>query len=39
MKKIAILMLAVGLLTACNTMRGLGEDIKRGGEAIEKAAQ
>ncbi|MBI3146385.1 MAG: entericidin A/B family lipoprotein [Pseudogulbenkiania sp.] len=39
MKKIAVLMLAVGLLVGCNTMRGLGEDIQQGGQAIEKAAQ
>jgi predicted small secreted protein len=26
------------LLTACNTMRGAGEDIQKAGSAIEKAA-
>jgi len=26
------------LLTACNTMRGAGEDIQKAGTAIEKAA-
>jgi len=26
-------------LTACNTMEGLGEDIKKGGEKLEKAAK
>ncbi len=29
-------MLAVA---ACNTMEGVGKDIKKGGEAIEKAAK
>ncbi len=24
-------------LTACNTVKGIGQDIKKGGEAIEKA--
>ena len=26
-------------LTACNTMEGLGEDIKKGGEKLEEAAK
>ena len=26
-------------LTACNTMEGAGEDIKKGGEKIEDAAK
>ena len=26
-------------LTACNTVQGLGKDIERGGQAIEKAAK
>lgn len=26
------------MLGACNTIKGVGKDIKRGGEAIEKAA-
>ena len=26
-------------VTGCNTIRGVGKDIKKGGEAIEKAAQ
>ena len=25
-------------LTGCNTMRGVGQDIEKGGEAIQKAA-
>lgn len=28
----------VALLAACNTMRGVGQDIEKGGEAIQKAA-
>lgn len=30
--------LALLSLTACNTMRGIGQDIERGGSAIERAA-
>ncbi len=26
-------------LAACNTVEGMGKDIKKGGEAIEKAAK
>ena len=28
----------VGLLAGCNTMEGVGKDLKQGGEAIQKAA-
>lgn len=41
MKKMIMLVITgVFTLTAlgCNTMEGLGEDIQKGGEAIEKAA-
>lgn len=31
--------LVVVSVTGCNTVRGVGKDIKKGGEAIEKAAQ
>jgi predicted small secreted protein len=31
-----VIMLA---LSACNTVEGLGKDVKKGGEAIEKAAK
>jgi predicted small secreted protein len=30
---------SVLLLTACNTMRGAGEDIQKAGSAIENAAK
>ena len=32
-------MLMMGSLSACNTVEGVGKDIKKGGEAIEKAAK
>ena len=32
-------LLCLGLvLTGCNTMRGLGQDVQRGGEKVEGAA-
>jgi predicted small secreted protein len=35
----AIVLVVLGVLsTACNTVQGLGKDIERGGQAIEKAA-
>jgi len=40
MKLIFVCMSAVALLLAgCNTVEGLGKDIKKGGEAIEKSAK
>ncbi|ADL54535.1 entericidin A/B family lipoprotein [Gallionella capsiferriformans] len=38
MKTIALL-LAVFVLVGCNTVEGIGKDLKRGGEKIEKAAK
>lgn len=41
MKHIALtLLLIVSALssTACNTIQGIGKDIERGGQAIERAA-
>ena len=32
------LLLAAIFLAGCNTMEGLGKDIKKGGEALEQAA-
>ena len=42
MKRIAfavLVMVSAVLSTACNTVQGLGKDIERGGQAIEKAAK
>lgn len=36
--KAITLLLAVLVLTGCNTMEGLGKDIQKGGEKLEKAA-
>jgi predicted small secreted protein len=41
MKKIIsiVCLLAMGVgLSACNTFRGMGEDVQRGGEKIQDAA-
>ncbi|GAB4170507.1 MAG: hypothetical protein OHK0026_05040 [Rhodocyclaceae bacterium] len=34
-----IVALAALLLAGCNTMQGIGKDLKKGGEAIEKSAK
>ncbi len=39
MKFIAILLSASFLLAGCNTVKGLGEDIQKAGNAIENAAK
>ncbi len=38
MKKLVALIAMCALLAACNTIEGVGKDIKKGGEVIEKAA-
>ena len=38
MMKAVVLFLAVLFLAGCQTMEGLGKDIKKGGDALEKAA-
>jgi predicted small secreted protein len=35
---LCLALLALPTLSACNTMRGIGQDIERGGAAIERAA-
>ncbi len=37
-KKLFLLIAACSLLAACNTMQGMGKDIKKAGEKIEEAA-
>jgi entericidin B len=43
MLKKAMAVLVAGLflagLSACNTVQGIGKDIEKGGEAIQKAAK
>jgi predicted small secreted protein len=38
MKTIALIALTCLFLCACNTVRGVGQDIKKTGEVIENAA-
>jgi predicted small secreted protein len=38
MEKYLMMFLVVILAAGCNTMTGLGKDIQKGGEALEKAA-
>ena len=38
MTRILYLLFAVALLAGCNTIEGVGKDIKAGGEKVEKAA-
>jgi entericidin A len=41
MKRVAVVLLAVWVvaLTGCNTMEGLGKDVKKVGEKIENKAE
>jgi len=39
MKRMLLIICAALALAACNTMEGIGKDVKKGGEAIEKAAK
>ncbi|HQR04947.1 MAG: entericidin A/B family lipoprotein [Proteobacteria bacterium] len=39
MKKVFFLIAGLCVLTACNTVHGIGKDIERGGEAIQKAVK
>ena len=38
MKKLFALSVLFALLAGCNTIGGVGKDIKKGGEVIERAA-
>ena len=37
MKKLLTLLALSFVLTACNTIHGMGQDIEKGGEAIKKS--
>jgi len=39
MKKLLFVIAAVAVLAGCNTIRGMGEDIKAAGEKIEDATK
>jgi predicted small secreted protein len=39
MKQALLIIIAAFGLTACNTVQGIGKDIEKGGEAIQKATK
>jgi predicted small secreted protein len=39
MKKLIAVLIAGLFLAGCNTIEGVGKDIKKGGEVIEKTAE
>ena len=39
MTKIVMIVLFTVTLVACNTVRGVGQDVEKGGEAIQKTTQ
>ncbi|OIQ81157.1 entericidin B membrane lipoprotein [mine drainage metagenome] len=39
MKNILVLLLVSCALSACNTVRGVGQDLEKAGEAVQKAAK
>lgn len=39
MKKVFLLLAMCVAVTACNTIRGVGQDIEKGGEAIQKSTK
>mgnify|MGYP001292017175 CR=1 FL=1 len=39
MFRIVLISVLAVMLSACNTVQGIGKDVKKGGEVIEKAAK
>jgi predicted small secreted protein len=39
MYRIVLISVLALMLSACNTVQGIGKDVKKGGEVIEKAAK
>ena len=39
MNKIIAIMLSALILAGCNTVRGVGQDIEKAGEAVQKSTQ
>jgi len=39
MKKIIALMVVAFALSACNTVRGVGQDLEKAGEAVQKSTK
>jgi entericidin A len=39
MKKLFVVMISALVLMACNTIQGVGKDVKKAGEVVENAAK
>jgi predicted small secreted protein len=39
MSRVLVVSVLMLLLSACNTVQGIGKDVKKGGEVIEKSAR
>ncbi|MDP1671493.1 MAG: entericidin A/B family lipoprotein [Burkholderiales bacterium] len=39
MKRVIMMMVAMLVLAGCNTMAGVGKDVEKAGEAIQRKAQ
>jgi entericidin B len=39
MKKLLLFIAAATLLAGCNTVQGIGKDIEKGGEALQRSAK
>jgi entericidin B len=39
MKRVILMVVAVAVLAGCNTLAGMGKDIERAGEAIQKTTK
>ena len=39
MKKLIVLMISLLVLAGCNTIQGVGKDVKKAGEVVENAAR
>jgi entericidin B len=37
--RMLLIFAALAVLAGCNTMRGVGQDVEEGGEAIQKSTQ
>jgi predicted small secreted protein len=39
MKRVIMMVLALSVLAGCNTVRGIGQDVEKAGEAIQKSTK
>ena len=39
MKKMFVLIVSAFIITGCNTVQGIGKDVKKAGEVVENAAK